>query len=45
MSIPTLLILGGLLLALVHQFQSQGRSLLGWAMVLVCLGLLWGNLG
>lgn len=44
MSIPTLLIIGGLVLALIEEFQAQGRSLLGWAVVLVCVALLWGNL-
>jgi hypothetical protein len=31
-----------LILALVDEFQARGRSLLGWAVVLVCIGLLWG---
>ena len=44
MSVPTILILGALLLALIEEFQEQGRSLLGWAVVLVCLSLLWGSL-
>lgn len=44
MTVPTLLLIGALLLALVDEFQAQGRSLTGWAVVLVCLSLLWGNL-
>jgi len=45
MSIPTILIIGALLLALIEEFQAQGRSLIGWAVVLVCVALLWGQLG
>lgn len=45
MSIPVLLFAIGLVLALVEEFQAQGRSLVGWAVVAVCLGLLWGQLG
>lgn len=45
MTVPTILILVGLAFALVEEFQAQGRSLLGWAVVAVCLALLWGNLG
>lgn len=44
MGIPTILVLIALVLALVEEFQAQGRSLLGWAVVLVCVSLLWGNL-
>ena len=42
MSIPTILFVVALVLALVEEFQAQGRSLLGWAVVFVCIGLLWG---
>jgi len=45
MSIPTLLIAFGLLLALIEEFKANGRSLVGWAIVLVCVALLWGQLG
>jgi hypothetical protein len=44
MSFPTILIIGGLLLALIEEYQAQGRSLVGWAVVLVCVALLWGQL-
>jgi hypothetical protein len=30
MSFPTILIIGGLLLALIEEYQAQGRSLVGW---------------
>ena len=45
MSIPTILFVVALILALVDEFRAQGQSLTGWAVVLVCIGLLWGNLG
>jgi drug/metabolite transporter superfamily protein YnfA len=44
MSIPTILILVGLLLALVDEFRARGQSLTGWAVVFVCVALLWGRL-
>lgn len=37
--IATVLILGGLLLAFVHLWQSEGRDILGWAVVLLGLAL------
>ena len=42
MAFPTVFYLVALILALVEEFQAQGRSILGWAVVLVCIGLLWG---
>jgi len=42
MSIPTILFVVALVLALVEEFQAQGRSLIGWAVVFICIGLLWG---
>lgn len=45
MSIPTILTVVALILALVDEFQAQGRSLTGWAVVLVAIALLWGKLG
>ena len=44
MTIPTILVIVALVLALVDEFQANGKSLVGWAVVLVCLSLLWGNL-
>ena len=44
MSIPTVLFLVALILALVDEFQARGQSLLGWAVVIISIGLLWGNL-
>jgi drug/metabolite transporter superfamily protein YnfA len=45
MTIPTLLVIVAAVLALVDEFQAQGRSLVGWAVVFICAALLWGNLG
>ena len=39
------LYLVGLILALVDEIIEHGRSLLGWAVVVVCIGLLWPTLG
>lgn len=45
MSVPTLLVIVALVLALVDELQSQGKSLLGWSVILVCAALLWGHIG
>jgi len=45
MSIPTILFIVALILALVDEFRAQGQSLVGWAVVLIAIGLLWGHLG
>lgn len=39
------LILAALILALVDELQAHGRSLTGWAVVVLCVALLWGRLG
>ena len=44
MTVPFVLALIALVLAVVVEFNTRGRSLLGWAVVLVCAALLWGNL-
>lgn len=44
MSIPTLLAILALVLALIAEFQAQGRDLVGWAVVFLSLALLWGAL-
>ena len=43
--IVTALIIAGLILALVDEFQAQGRSLVAWAVVFVCAALLIGRIG
>lgn len=40
----TLLALAALILADVAELQARGRDLVGWAVVLLCLALLWGAL-
>jgi hypothetical protein len=44
MTIPTILFIVALILALVDEFRAQGQSLTGWAVVFVAIGLLYGNL-
>ena len=44
MSIPTALALVALILALVEEFRDRGQSLIGWAVVLIAIALLWGRL-
>lgn len=45
MSIPLILYIVALILALVEELQSNGKSILGWAVVCICVGLLWGHIG
>jgi len=42
--IPLALTIAALILALVDEFNAHGRSLLGWAVILLCAALLWGRL-
>ena len=44
MSIPTILFIVALVLALVDELRARGQSLTGWAVVLIAIGLLWGFL-
>jgi hypothetical protein len=41
----TVLYVVALILALIEEFRAQGQSFIGWAVVLICLGLLWGQIG
>ena len=45
MTIPIVLFLVALILALVDEVRSRGQSLTGWAAVLIAVGLLWGHIG
>lgn len=45
MSVPLILVVVALVLALVEEFQAQGRSLVGWAVVFLALAELWGRFG
>ena len=44
MSVPIVLVLVALILALVDEFRAHGENLTGWAVVLVSIALLWGKL-
>lgn len=43
MSVPTILFIVALILALIDEFRARGQSLTGWAVVFIALGLLWGT--
>ena len=43
MTIPAILALIALVLAAVAQIDARGRSLTDWAVILVCVALLWGT--
>ena len=45
MSIPLILALVALILALVDEFRAQGQSLTGWAVVFLSIAFLWGRVG
>lgn len=42
MSVPTFAYLLALIFAVFEQVEARGRSLIVWAVILVCVGLLWG---
>ncbi len=42
MNIPDVLVIIALVLAAVEQISARGRSLLAWAVILICAALLWG---
>ena len=42
--IPLVLTIVALVLALVDQAQARGRSLVAWAVVFLCVALLWGRI-
>lgn len=45
MSLYVAALLVALVLGLVEELQANGRSLVGWAVVLICAALLAGRLG
>lgn len=45
MSLPVLLYVVALILALIDEFRAQGQSLTAWAVVFLAVGLLWGHFG
>ena len=42
-NVPEILFIVALILAVIEQFRAQGQSLIAWAVILVAVGLLWGN--
>jgi hypothetical protein len=42
MSIPTILFIVAFILAAIDLIRSEGRTLTGWAVCLIAIGLLWG---
>jgi hypothetical protein len=41
MAITDVLVIVALILAAVEELQARGQALLGWAVILVCIALLW----
>ncbi len=44
MNVVTLGAIIALIIALVAEFEARGRNLVGWAVVVLCIALLWGRL-
>jgi hypothetical protein len=42
MNVPDVLFIVALILAIIDQVRARGQSLTCWAVILVCIGLLWG---
>ena len=42
MTFPELLFIVALVLAGIEQIRDRGQSLALWAVILICVGLLWG---
>lgn len=45
MSVQQVLVLVAAVLAVYAQFEARGRSVVAWAILLLCTALLWGRLG
>ena len=43
-NVPTVLYAIGLIGAAVEQYNARGRAIGWWAVIAVCVGLLWGAL-
>lgn len=43
MSIPTIIIIVALVLAIIDEVRAQGQSLVAWAVILLSVALLWGK--
>ena len=44
MNAPDILIVLGLVAAAVEELNAKGRAVGWWGVILICIGLLWGNL-
>lgn len=44
MSVPIVLFIVALVLALVDELRARGQSLTAYAVILLAVGLLWGHL-
>jgi hypothetical protein len=44
MNLDTLFLVVALLLALAEEIRARGESLVAWAVVFLCMALLWGRL-
>lgn len=42
MTVPTVLAIFALAIAAVEEFTTQGRSVIGWAVILLAVAFLWG---
>ena len=44
MSIPIVLFIVALILALIEELRAKGESLIAYAVILIAVGLVWGRL-
>ena len=44
MNALTLAAIIALVIALVAELEARGRLLVGWAVVILCIGILWGRI-
>lgn len=45
MTLPDVAFIIGLILAAIEEARTRAQSLLGWAVIAVCIGLLWHAIG
>lgn len=44
MTIPVVLVLAALILAGIEEIRAHGEDLIGWAVMLICVALVYGRL-
>jgi hypothetical protein len=44
MTIPNFVFVLALIFAAFQQWEAKGRDLVAWAVILICVGLLWGSI-